>query len=108
MGEGEVLAGFFVTFELALLHKEGVRTIPTGCFDRVGVDRGTLGSQRCRKPLPGRVAAALPQMFGTKELKINCLADNEVCETVRGRNNQAGMFRSGAAIQDAPGSALQN
>ena len=31
----------------------------------------------------------MPQVFGTKGLKINRLADNEVCETVRGRDNQA-------------------
>ena len=66
MGEGEVLAGFFVTFELAVLHEEGMRAIPTGCFDRVGIDSETLGSQRRWKPLPGGVAAALPQVFGTK------------------------------------------
>ncbi len=53
MGEGEVLAGFFVTFELAVLHEEGMRAIPTGCFDRVGIDSGMLGSQRRRKPLQG-------------------------------------------------------
>ena len=55
MGEGEVLAGFFVTFELAPLHEESMRAIPTGCFDRVGIGNGTLGSQGHRKPLPGEL-----------------------------------------------------
>ncbi len=55
MGEGEILAGFFVTFELALLHEEGMRAIPTGCFDRVGIDSGTLGSQRRWNPYRGEL-----------------------------------------------------
>ena len=43
--EGEVFTGFFIPFQLGLLHEEGLGAVPTGYFDGIEISDWTLGSQ---------------------------------------------------------------